>query len=93
MKEKVGENRKRKERDIRRGNSDFFQSRRVIQARIHKQYTVKKKQIIKESNDRKIVYFLKLFLSRTGARRGGSEEDEKSINAREGGEESRKAKS
>lgn len=57
----------------------FFQSRRVIQPHTHKQYTVKKKQITKESNDRKIVYFLKLFLSRTGARRVGSEKDETTV--------------
>lgn len=78
-KEKAGENRRRKERDVRRGNSIFFQSRRVIQAPTHKQYTVKKKQITKESNDRKIVYFLKLFLSRIGARHVGSEQDETTV--------------
>lgn len=79
MKEKVGENRRRKERDIRRGNSGFFQIRRVIQTRTHKQYTVKKIQVTEELNDREIVYFLKLFLSRTGAQRGGCEENETKV--------------
>lgn len=60
-----------------------FPSKRVTHT--HTQ-AVHSKQVTKESNDRKIIYFLKLFLGRTRVRDAAEEEDgTRVLNAREVG--------